>query len=102
MLTGDKQETAINIGFASRQLTQDMELLVINDTTLTVRIISLSLLTSLPLPTSLSLSLPPSLPLSLIFFSSSQAVETRLNDYLGRYNSKALEQEINVIHMSHD
>ena len=89
MLTGDKQETAINIGFASRQLTQDMELLVINDTTLTVRIIFLSF------PISLSLSL-------MIFFSSSQAVETRLDDYLGRYNSRALEQEINVMHMLHD
>ena len=47
VLTGDKQETAINIGFASRQLTQDMELLVINDTSLTVRITSLPLSLSL-------------------------------------------------------
>jgi phospholipid-transporting ATPase len=33
VLTGDKQETAINIGFACRLLTKEMELLVINETT---------------------------------------------------------------------
>ena len=36
ILTGDKQETAINIGFASRQLTNSMKLLVINGSTLEV------------------------------------------------------------------
>ncbi len=30
ILTGDKQEMAINIGFASRQLTSNMKLLIIN------------------------------------------------------------------------
>eukprot|EP01137_Pigoraptor_chileana_P037560 Opistho-2@34827 len=33
MLTGDKQETAINIGYACRLLTNDMDLLIINATT---------------------------------------------------------------------
>ena len=30
ILTGDKQETAINIGFACRQLTKDVKLLILN------------------------------------------------------------------------
>lgn len=33
ILTGDKQETAINIGFASKQLTNSMKLLIINGST---------------------------------------------------------------------
>ncbi len=36
MLTGDKQETAINIGHACRLLTPAMELLVINEDSLDV------------------------------------------------------------------
>jgi magnesium-transporting ATPase (P-type) len=33
VLTGDKQETAINIGFACRLITKDMNMLVINQST---------------------------------------------------------------------
>jgi len=32
VLTGDKQETAINVGYASRQLVQGMRLQIINET----------------------------------------------------------------------
>lgn len=45
ILTGDKQETAINIGFSSRQLTNKMTLLIINGPTKEV-----SLLPLLPSP----------------------------------------------------
>lgn len=37
VLTGDKQETAINIGHSCHLLTQAMTLLVINETSLDVR-----------------------------------------------------------------
>ena len=37
MLTGDKQETAINIGHACRLLNSNMELLVMNEESLDVR-----------------------------------------------------------------
>lgn len=43
ILTGDKQETAINIGFASQQLTNKMKLLIINGTTKEVKSIIKSL-----------------------------------------------------------
>ena len=36
MLTGDKQETAINIGVSSRQISPDMNLIIINHKTLKV------------------------------------------------------------------
>lgn len=39
VLTGDKQETAINIGYSSRLLTQSMELLIINQESLDVRLL---------------------------------------------------------------
>lgn len=38
MLTGDKQETAINIGHACRLLNSNMELLVMNEESLDVRL----------------------------------------------------------------
>ena len=102
VLTGDKQETAINIGFASRQLTQDMELLVVNDTSLMVSVLSLSLSSppslSLPLFLSffLSFSLSPPFHALTNTFSHIQEVEAKLKSYIGHYHSKALEQEINV------
>jgi phospholipid-transporting ATPase len=37
VLTGDKQETAINIGYSCRLLNQSMELLIINQDSLDVR-----------------------------------------------------------------
>lgn len=37
VLTGDKQETAINIGVSSKQLTPKMNLIIINYTSLKVR-----------------------------------------------------------------
>lgn len=33
MLTGDRQETAINIGFSCKLLTEDMTLIIINEQT---------------------------------------------------------------------
>ena len=36
VLTGDKQETAINIGYSCRLLTQGMQLLVLNEGSLDV------------------------------------------------------------------
>lgn len=41
MLTGDKQETAINIGHACRLLNSNMELLVMNEESLDVIVCSL-------------------------------------------------------------
>jgi len=41
MLTGDKQETAINIGHACRLLNPNMELLVMNEDSLDVNILTL-------------------------------------------------------------
>lgn len=37
VLTGDKQETAINIGYSCRLITQGMELIVLNEDSLDVR-----------------------------------------------------------------
>ena len=37
VLTGDKQETAINIGVSSRQLTSKMNIIIINYTSLKVQ-----------------------------------------------------------------
>ncbi len=46
MLTGDKQETAINIGHACRLLNSNMELLVMNEESLDVRLDRSSVLVS--------------------------------------------------------
>lgn len=38
VLTGDKQETAINIGYSCRLISQGMELIILNEDSLDVRI----------------------------------------------------------------
>ena len=67
VLTGDKQETAINIGYSSKLFELEMDIMIINATSL-VRLpasptfsLPLSLFSPSPSPSS-SFSLPPSLP----------------------------------------